>query len=545
MGGFDTIFGNSPNNGNFTAGGNAAPIINAANLQQANTAYDTAQGALSQQQALAQALQAQGTQGMGYQTQLGQALSAQSQGQGPNPAQAQFAQNTEANTANQAALMAGQRGAASNVGLIARQAGRLGAATEQNSAGQAASLQAQQQLNAQQQLQNLAQTQIGQTAGESNAYSQAAQGEQSNILNAIAAQNNANVALQSNMNNANAAMSQTNSNASTAFIGGLINPLGGTVSNAAVGGGGSSGAVGGGGSESGAIGGGGAASGGGEAAAAFAKGGIVKENPKLSQVPQQDRFDMPDHIKGMAAIYHPELVKMAYGGVINPGYIQINEGSSNAIANASPVRQSKPIVSSSNPKPDDSPNGPSDTESNVGTSGGGGMSETPAAFTNSYSKGAIVPGKPKVNHNTEKNDVVPALLTPKEIVLPISVTQAKDAPEAAKQFVMALLAKQGDKSGSHEDDLKKALKMAYGGVIHPRDANISEGSPNPIPNQARSITIEIMPDGFKKAVKLGREKDNKKDEKKDQDEDKDPLSPEALIGDLVDILESALFSRKK
>jgi hypothetical protein len=81
---------------------------------------------------------------------LQQQLTAEGMGQGPNPAQAQLAQNTGTNVANQAALMAGQRGAGANAGLIARQAAQQGAATQQGAIGQAATLQAQQQLAAQQ-----------------------------------------------------------------------------------------------------------------------------------------------------------------------------------------------------------------------------------------------------------------------------------------------------------------------------------------------------------------------------------------------------------
>lgn len=67
-------------------------------------------------------------------------------GTGPNPAQAALNNATGANVANQAALMAGQRGAGSNVGLMARQAAQQGAATQQQAVGQSAEMQAQQQL---------------------------------------------------------------------------------------------------------------------------------------------------------------------------------------------------------------------------------------------------------------------------------------------------------------------------------------------------------------------------------------------------------------
>lgn len=60
---------------------------------------------------------------------------------------------------------------------------------------------------------------------------------------------------------------------------------------------------------------------------------------------------------------------------------------------------------------------------------------------------AIVPGKVKGNKDSLKNDKVPALLTPEEIVLPISVTKHEDAPERAKAFVAAIMAKKRKKLG--------------------------------------------------------------------------------------------------
>jgi hypothetical protein len=131
-------------------------------------------------------------QGLSSQNALAAQLQGMSNGQGPNPAQAQLAQNTAANTANQAALMAGQRGSSSNVGLMARQAAQQGAANQQNSIGQAATLGAQQQIAAQQNLQNLASTQVSQGGQALSGENQAAQGLYSISQNAAAAANSTN-----------------------------------------------------------------------------------------------------------------------------------------------------------------------------------------------------------------------------------------------------------------------------------------------------------------------------------------------------------------
>jgi hypothetical protein len=58
-----------------------------------------------------------------------------------------------------------------------------------------------------------------------------------------------------------------------------------------------------------------------------------------------------------------------------------------------------------------------------------------------YAKGGPIPGVAKVSGNSEKNDTVPAMLSPGEIVLPRSVTMAKNAPEAAAKFVAEHLKK--------------------------------------------------------------------------------------------------------
>ena len=52
-----------------------------------------------------------------------------------------------------------------------------------------------------------------------------------------------------------------------------------------------------------------------------------------------------------------------------------------------------------------------------------------------FEGGGVVPGSPQVAHNSPANDTVPARLTPREVVLPLSVTQAKDPALAAYLFI--------------------------------------------------------------------------------------------------------------
>lgn len=88
-----------------------------------------------------------------------------------------------------------------------------------------------------------------------------------------------------------------------------------------------------------------------------------------------------------------------------------------------------------------------------GGGGGGMMSMLPMLMA--LQGGGKIPGQPEVNHNSPKNDKVPALLSPGEIVLPLSVTKAPDMEKKAIEFLRHL------KSG----------KKGYGGVIDAKKMN--------------------------------------------------------------------------
>lgn len=397
-GGVENVLGFGPQAAPRNAGANIGQGVTPEQVQQA------AGTALTNEQQLAQLNEELGLQGGLYkqtdvynqQQQLANALLAQSQGQGPNPAQAALNQQTGNNIASQAALMAGQRGSSANAGLLARQIAQQGAATQQQAVGQSATQQAQQQIAAQQQLQaqqqnmaNLATTQAGQYIGGVNSAVTAGQNEQNILGNQLANYNNA---LLSNQLGA-----QPASPGVTALLGGLGAAAG---KNATSG----SGAAAGGAASSGAAGAGITSA---DEYAALAKGGVAGDAPnkKIAKVDPKDRFNgvtttagkqfsgkLPPHLEHIASIYHPDVKRMGYGGMAD---------------------------------------------------------------------GAMVPGKAEVKGDSLKNDKVKALLSPKEIVLPRSVTMAEDAPDKAKAFVAELLNKYGDKMhGGGEDEFKSALKKA-------------------------------------------------------------------------------------
>lgn len=204
------------------------PVTN----EQANTAYGNAQTGLTNQQNFLNAVNPGSLAALASQQQLLQQLQQGAQGYGPNPALAQLAQTTGQNTANQAALMAGQRGSNQNAGLIARQAAQQGAQNQQNAIGQAATLSAQQQLAQQQALAQQQQAMIGQQQSATNNYATSAQNEQANLLNSIASANNARTASQGNVNSANAALAGTQMQGQQNMLGNATQGFGSAIMSA-------------------------------------------------------------------------------------------------------------------------------------------------------------------------------------------------------------------------------------------------------------------------------------------------------------------------
>lgn len=340
-----------------------ASTLGATNADQLGNAYNQAQTGLQGQVGLVNQLQGMDSTAnqrnlYAQQQQLADLLGQQANGQGPNPAMAQLAQSTGANVANQAALMASQRGSGANVGLLARQAAMQGAGLQQQGAGQAATLAAQQQMAARQ-LQMQQQQSMGQQNQQQIAQlAQAIQGQgnmalqgQQNLLGAAGAQNMGNISQANNMNNLNANIGQTNA----ANLQGQARSIGSTL--------------------------------------------------------------MP----AISTMFSKQPVNQLAGNDIFG-----NSGGSSA----------------------NTPAALPDNNFTINAAHGGMIDDGPASNVGKYlcaSKGAVVPGKAKRSGDHLANDTVPAMLSPKEIVLPRSVTLSKNAPEQAARFVAAILAKQGRK----------------------------------------------------------------------------------------------------
>ncbi len=201
-----------------------ANISNPVNAQQIAGADTGVQQAMQGQQGLLQALQGQG--GIGNQSQVYNQLQGVASGQGPNPAQAMLNNATGQNVANQAALMASQRGAGANPALMARQAAMQGANTQQQAVGQGAAMQANQSLNALGAAGNMANQQVANQMGANQSNVAAQQAYQQNLLNAQGNFNNAQVGNQGSVNSGNTQLIGNVQKQQQDFVGGIMNGAG-------------------------------------------------------------------------------------------------------------------------------------------------------------------------------------------------------------------------------------------------------------------------------------------------------------------------------
>lgn len=408
-------------------------VMNPVSKEQTDAAYANNQKALAQQQGLLQELQ--GQNGIGNQSQVYNQLQGVANGTGPNPAQAALNQSTQANVANQAALMAGQRGSGSNVGLLARQAAMQGANTQQQAIGQAATMQANQSLNAMNAAGNIAGQQVGNQIGATTANTQAQQNEQQQLLNAVAGQNNANVGLQSNINNINAGLAGNVMGNQTKVVGGLLGMGGG----AAGGTGGSSG---------------GGAAGAAPAAAALARGGVVQYAGGGMAGPQSSfgQFLSGWGGVGSAPTQAPDINQGAnLMPAPNNDFLDIKKKAKAPSKETPELKVGDQVTTAGEPTP---------TAGMMAARGGKvpalvspgerylppqAVAEVASGKKNPMDAGEKIPGKPKVGgaKNDYANDTVPKELEEGGIILPRSVTQAKHPHWEAHKFVSALMAKKG------------------------------------------------------------------------------------------------------
>jgi hypothetical protein len=150
--------------------------------------YKQKQDALQQIMNFVAATQPGSAQALASQQALNQQLTAMGQGQGPSPATALLQQQAGDIAAQQASMMAGQRGASQNVGLVGRQAAQAGMQAQQRAGSQAAILRQQEQLSALDQLRQLSGQQVEQQRLGAGQAGQATLQDQQQALQAQAQQ---------------------------------------------------------------------------------------------------------------------------------------------------------------------------------------------------------------------------------------------------------------------------------------------------------------------------------------------------------------------
>lgn len=406
------------------------------------------------------------------QGQLASQLQNQIAGTGPNPAAIQAQQMNENAIKSNAGMIASQKGI--DPALAARTAAYNGANMQQQAAGQGALLGANQQLQAQGQLANL----YGQQAGEAG-------GQESTLQNALAAYNNANVGMTSNINNTSEAAHAQNAGIGGGLVGGIL--------------GGASSAIG----------------------SLFAKGGTVPASDTVIPDKTQN-FDMGGPVQNqnwgygmqpsigapqMASSYISSGGTNSLGSKIGGGLKKLFAGQGQPAsgpgsaedqasgglltygANQQENEQSGMVLHPESATVDQQLGSPGQMEQApamaspiadpdiLAAAQGGKIPEHLMHMARIHypdfanhlmslkSQGGKVPGTPKVNKNSYANDTVPTMLSPKEIVLPLSVTQSKDPVKAAGEFVAKELAKSNQKkkgSGNQMSDFHDALKRAVG-----------------------------------------------------------------------------------
>lgn len=388
----------------------AAPINNPVSMNDISDSYKANQSALAEQRNLLSALQNQN--GIGNQSNVYNQFQGVAGGTGPNPAKEMLSQSTGQNVANQAALMAGQRGASSNVGMMARQAAQQGANTQQQAAGQSAVMQAQQSLNALNSAGNIANTQVANQIGATNAQTAANQNQYNSLLgfqgdvNKIAAQQ------QGNINNIYGQLANTTMQGQQGMTGGIMKSMG-TMGGMMMGGG-----------------------------MGMAEGGEAGQGAPVLDAQQAVVQATPSKVPSFS-----ELLKKPKGKpkkeqaqvtpqVASTGPGALYEGSS-AMGDA--------VFGSLVKKPGGN-KGMSDNTSSRDIQNMPVMPAANGGYTSDYRDGGKVNAKNKNQKATAKgnsyaNDKIPAVLSEHEIVLPRTVTLSEDPIGEAAKFVAAVIAK--------------------------------------------------------------------------------------------------------
>ena len=174
-----------------------------------------------------------------------------------------------------------------------------------------------------------------------------------------------------------------------------------------------------------------------------------------------------------------------------------------------------------------------------------------------YRDGGSIPGHAVVAGDSRRNDTVPIMASPDEIMIPRSITTHPDAPELAKQFVEGILAKKGKgKAKSHFDDggTVKALPYTDPDEDKKLPAPPLVRAPVPLPFHGGTLDrYSPVPDQMKQMPKLTNPADagaprNKEEEdtgpKKTYFSDGGIIDPEVLHNIIHKAISSAMSGKK-
>jgi hypothetical protein len=350
------------------------------------------------------------------QQRLAQMLMQQAQGNGPSVAQNQLNQTTNANNQAAAGMLGSTRGI--NPALAARMILQNNAANNQNAAGQAATLRAQEQLGAAGQLGNALGTQRGQdisTVGTIGGLQNTQNANQ--IQNALGTQQ------------INAGISGQNATTNGSIVGGILGGGASAIAGMASGGGGKW--------RGGAIG--------------YADGGEVTDQEKVADTNQVTGIAMPQAPVEASPISAPPIAPTT-AATPPPAYAPMfTVGNTASIPG---LMGSATSFAGENP----------------GAGIAGGLTAGARAAGSLISKygmaaaaahGGPVPGKASVQGDSPTNDTVPTMLSPGEVVLPRSVTGAKNSPEKAKEFMEALKKQREPKDDEGYGKVLRAQRMLH------------------------------------------------------------------------------------
>lgn len=344
---------------------------------------------------------------------LAEALKAQMNGGGPNLANEQLKMATNRNIAQGAGMIGSQKGI--NPALATRLIANQTANANQEAAGQSSINRMAQQLEAQKQL-----------AGVYGQQGQLANANMNSLGN-----------LYLGAQGINAGVAKQNAETAGNYGGGFMGGLGTVLSGPGMGGGGGGG------------GGGGAASGmsgaaGGSAGEAMGSGTMFASHGGM--VPGYDEGGEIDDGESHYAELPIDPIMPLHNDITNSQAPTAGSSMGGSGVNGNGIN---PNVATS------SINAPAEYKGSYAF--GKGIIDSIKRLSTmgmGAASGAEVPGNASVSGDSTKNDKVPAMLSPKEIVLPRSVTMSGDAPDKAAEFVKAI---QKSHKGNEKVEYKHVL----------------------------------------------------------------------------------------